>query len=503
MADGASLAARQILALLSIVLFHVLALALIVVLLGTPVFTIASAGWGVGQVKLLVLFWMGGAIVLWSIVPRIDRFEEPGPRLDPAEHPRLFELLEQVAHETGQRLPEEVYLVDDVTAFVAPRGGWMGIGSRRVMGIGLPLLCGLTPEELRAVIAHEFGHFAGREMLLGPWIHKARATMLRTVENLEQSEAHFDGSPYLKVLKLPFESYTRGFLRLTQSTSRMQELAADRLAAEVAGTQSLVTALAEIERLAAGYETFGRDWSMPALRCGVHPPLAAGFQEFMHSERVRETLGERATPRKARVHTSPYDSHPPVHARIRALGGQLPETAEADTGMRALELLGDGDAAELELLPFTCGERLARKLEPVDWRDCAERAFRPTWEEFCEGHAVALRELRVSELPALLTDLPRLAASWGLRRGRHGTGAELASIILWRAFALVLVRQGWEFRSQPGEDFELRQGDLTVQPLPLLSALAKNAVPAAAWEAWCTNAGLGEARLWPAAASAA
>ena len=39
---------------------------------------------------------------------------------------------------TAQTMPEEVYVVNAVNAFVAQRGGIMGIGSRRVMGIGLP-----------------------------------------------------------------------------------------------------------------------------------------------------------------------------------------------------------------------------------------------------------------------------------------------------------------------------------------------------------------------------
>jgi Zn-dependent protease with chaperone function len=34
----------------------------------------------------------------------------------------------------------------------------MGFGSRRVMGLGLPLLQALNVSQLEAVLAHEFGH---------------------------------------------------------------------------------------------------------------------------------------------------------------------------------------------------------------------------------------------------------------------------------------------------------------------------------------------------------
>jgi Zn-dependent protease with chaperone function len=97
------------------------------------------------------------ATILWSLVPRPDRFEAPGPSVTPDNAPRLFTLVEDVAKATSQEPPEEVYLLNEVNAWVSHRGGTMGVGSRRVMGVGLPLVNSLSPAELRAVIAHEFG----------------------------------------------------------------------------------------------------------------------------------------------------------------------------------------------------------------------------------------------------------------------------------------------------------------------------------------------------------
>jgi Zn-dependent protease with chaperone function len=84
-------------------------------------------------------------------------------------------------------MPAHVYLVSDVNAFVTQRGGIMGIGSRRVMGIGLPLLRTLQVDELRAVLAHEMGHFYGGDTKLGPWIYKTRGALARTVVNLAKA----------------------------------------------------------------------------------------------------------------------------------------------------------------------------------------------------------------------------------------------------------------------------------------------------------------------------
>ena len=91
-----------------------------------------------------VLLLAGGVvmagIMLWSLIPRRDRFQAPGPLLEPARHPRLFAEIEHIAKSLGEALPREIYLIGDPNAWVADRGGLMGFGSRRVMGLGLPLL---------------------------------------------------------------------------------------------------------------------------------------------------------------------------------------------------------------------------------------------------------------------------------------------------------------------------------------------------------------------------
>ena len=48
----------------------------------------------------------------------------------------------------------------------------MGVGSHRVMGVGLPLLQTLTQTELKAIVAHEFGHYASGGAKIGPWIQR-------------------------------------------------------------------------------------------------------------------------------------------------------------------------------------------------------------------------------------------------------------------------------------------------------------------------------------------
>src|SRR6185437_4969932 len=55
------------------------------------------------NVRLTLACVIGAGVILWSIIPRRDKFEPPGPRVDPAWHPRLFAELEGIARATLDR----------------------------------------------------------------------------------------------------------------------------------------------------------------------------------------------------------------------------------------------------------------------------------------------------------------------------------------------------------------------------------------------------------------
>src|SRR5437773_1974764 len=109
MKSSPSLAGRAALALVLMIGFYVLALATAAALLYIP-----YAEWHFAHrlhVKLALLCVVGGLLILWAIIPRIDRFLAPGPRLTRATCPRLFTELESVANGVNQEMPAEVYLV--------------------------------------------------------------------------------------------------------------------------------------------------------------------------------------------------------------------------------------------------------------------------------------------------------------------------------------------------------------------------------------------------------
>ena len=226
------MAGRAVLAVFLTIGFYTLAIVITIALLAVPY--LEWTGLHRINIRITLFCLAGAAIILYSILPRIEHYRAPGPLATPRTHPRLFGELTAIAKAVGQPLPAEVYLVQDINAGVRERGGIMGFGGRRVMELGVPLMRILRISEFRAVLAHEFGHYRGGHTQLAPWIYKTREAIVRTV-------AHLSG--HSAIVMWPFFQYARMFLTITQDISRQQEFEADALAAHTAGARAIAAHL--------------------------------------------------------------------------------------------------------------------------------------------------------------------------------------------------------------------------------------------------------------------
>ena len=72
-------------------------------------------------------FFVGGVVtagvMLWSLVPKRVKFAAPGLLLDSASQPRLFSEINAIAAALNESMPSEVYMIGEVNALVAERGG--------------------------------------------------------------------------------------------------------------------------------------------------------------------------------------------------------------------------------------------------------------------------------------------------------------------------------------------------------------------------------------------
>lgn len=482
MSQGPSLAGRAALAVVLTIGFYALALGIALGLLWLVYAQVAYAERI--SVKLTLFAVVAAGAILWSVVPRWDRFTPPGPELDRRKQPRLFQAIEDIARKTGQAAPAEVYLVSDVNAFVAQRGGIMGFGSRRVMGLGLPLLQVLSRREFEAVLAHEFGHFHGGDTRLGPFIHKTRFAIERTIQNLGEA-----GS----LLQLPFLWYGKMFMRLTLAVSRAQEYAADALAARVVGADALAGGLKKLPGASVAFGPFFDQEMVPALEAGVRPPLSGGFARFMRSDDIAPVMEKVTQEALTSDEDDPYDTHPRLPARLAALRG-LPPGTPCD-GTPAIGLLDDLVGVERLLLKgFTSDPALIDRLEVIGWEDAGARVIVPSWTESVQLGAGWLRGRTPADIPVDAAGFEAIArASLDTDVLERVSAEDLvgwARNLCGRALCLLLVERGFEIESLPGAPVLCVQGDRRVDVFDWLKAREHGELSEVAFRAHLAGVGL-------------
>lgn len=436
--------------------------------------------------RLAVFCLIGAGTILWALVPRIDNFEAPGPRLTPATAPYLFSIIEEIARATSQPRPEEVYLLGEVNAFVTQRGGFMGFGSRRVMGVGLPLLKALSPAELRSVIAHEFGHFVSGDVALGPWIYKTRAAIFRALEGLSGN-----------ILQALFEWYGRMFMRMTMQVSREQEFVADATAARVAGVAPAVSALKRVEFIAPAYGSYINNEVMPVLSAGFLPPMGEGFDRYLADPDMAKMFHDYAA-QALGTEVGEYDSHPPTLERIAARERIKQKPKEHPKDATAV-MLKEPERHIRALMEHMYGKENVVKLKPIKWDDVGEKVYATMWASMVQEHTRWLGTLTADQIPADKKWFVKKGAELASMHNRPDIGAEqqieYTKHVLLCAVGAALLKAGWRIETAPGRPLSVRNGDEHFEPHLAIGQLADGSMKVADWVAKCNALGITGIRL--------
>lgn len=482
MIRSSSLAFRAAIAVALLIGFYALALAIAAALAYIP-----YAEWTYAHrihFKLAFGCVAGVVVILWSIVPRIDRFDPPGPELGPERHPELFRAIREVAERTKQDPPASVYIVPEMNAWVAQRGGIMGIGSSRIMGIGLPLLQVTTTSQFKAILAHEFGHYDGGDTSLGPWIYKTRAAIGRTLDNLGEDAW----------LQKPFMLYGRLFLRVTHAISRQQEFNADSLSARIYGRDAAIGGLKAVYGHAASFQRYWYNEVAPVLDAGRKPPLAEGFRHFVSAPLTAKAFAAELDEEMKGRETDPYDTHPGLAQRIEALN-TLAARPLPKNDPPALELLRDVPELEAAMLASLSGGGTPDELKPIAWGAVGSDIYLPYWEKQVAAHAALMRTMTAGAVADAAADLTAFSGKLVRKDGADATEDErtwAAASLLGAALAVTLHRKGWSLHALPGEEVLLkRQEDAAaVEPFAAVRKLSDGSMKKEDWQRTCTEAGI-------------
>jgi heat shock protein HtpX len=496
-----SLAGRGIVAVVLFAGYYVLAFAVAGLLCLVPVATVKLTG---GIHWLAFLFFAAAALILWSVVPRPERFKAPGPLLTPESDPHLFQEIFRLARELGQKAPREAYLMPDVTAWVGERGGFMGFGRRRIVGVGLTLLEALSISELRAVLAHEFAHFGRGDTRLGPWIYRTRSTIGRTIQELPALSGLGKTAAALgSMLQRPFVLYGNWFLRITQAISRRQEYLADKLSAETAGRETAASALRKVFMADLSFQLYWNNLLVQALSAGFLPPFAAGFGQYAEFEPHKDMVRKALNFHIEHVRSEPHDSHPSLGERLKALealpAGRAPEAAPP-----AVSLVQDVLRRERELFALI-NPVAGPKLKPIGWDDATAAVLIPHWAGLAKSHQADLAGVTPRDLPDRLPGL----AEWGRRmclasgqilneEQAENQSQAYAAGVIGVAIVTMMIERGWQAVAGPGQYTVLRLGERSWEPFRRVNALAGGEMTSEDWLKLCDDMGIGDLELGPA-----
>lgn len=473
-----SLGRRAIMAVLLMVGFYALAIFIVLLLL----FSIVAQLYG-GQIFIWLAFMalIGAIAIIVAVFPRPDRFNPPWPRLDAKAQPRLFEQLRAMARDAKQEMPAEVYLLPESNAWVMSRGGFMGFGSRRVMGIGFPLMYFLNVSELNAVLAHELGHYYGGDTRLGPWIYKTRGAIGRTLSNLSGEN--------MSVISAPFNAYGRMFLRVTHGISRQQEYTADAFAAGIAGAGSLKTALARLHGYGNVYHLYWAGLVEPALKTGYLPNIEQGLVRAFASDVVKRTA-DALLEDAMNAQEDEYDTHPALRDRVAALDA-LPAGPAANSDA-ALSLLDNSQGLWKELLRSMSPAHFA-KLKAIDWTEVGERVYVDPWRSLRDLNRELLRDFTAGQLPQFFQRAseiaPELVSHDGLRQERALHGWLIMQVAV-SALAMTLPEAGWTFAVDPARGSAFERDGKSTDPGQIVDGLATGEITEPQWLVLCEALGI-------------
>jgi len=246
--------------------------------------------------------------------PELDDSAFPAQyvRLKPPQFIELHRLQQQVANALRVAPADEMWMSPGVE---------LGIGETEIEGqkvrflvVGFGLLRILSGAELRAALAHEFGHARAGHLRLGRFLRHSLHMLIHAQLRFRWFDPACWGSAIsaavMRAIYLPW--------------SRAREFEADRLGASLAGAAALIGALRKLREHG------------PALSLSLEKVVQRSIEERSRPERLSETafsfaaLLPHAERRRLSVQLEgdPLDlggrTHPPMPARITALHA-LPE----------------------------------------------------------------------------------------------------------------------------------------------------------------------------------
>ncbi len=299
---------------------------------------------------LAIMHWVmaaaaaGGIVVIGTLLSAAFSRPQPLPGLDitPQDAPELWALVAGISAAADTAGPAQIRLVSDVNASVSEDSRLFGlIGGHRRMYLGVPLLQGLNVNQLRAVLAHEFGHYSGAHTRLGPIAYRGWNAVVATMRQLQGDDVNWLLRLYGWVLRV----FAGLYVLMSLAMRRSQEREADRFMVHCAGRANAEAALREIDVIKAYWSFYRERFLGLAWEWDLAPTADDFFGGFQRLLAARADEREDLRGKAPRAEGSYLDTHPPTAERIAAMGTLPEQTVSLPDDDRPSSVLLPGFAA--------------------------------------------------------------------------------------------------------------------------------------------------------------
>jgi Zn-dependent protease with chaperone function len=276
---------------------------------------------------------------VWVMRPS---FRVRGRPVKKTEAPQLFRELEELRDKLRVPGRMEVVLDDKFNAGAAESLGLFGlVGTRRVLMLGVPLLATLNRDELRAVLAHEFGHFSRRHGRFGQWLYRARIGWLKYAAYVSESDSPLESAAIrYAAWFVPYFS-VRSFVHSRQCEYEADAdgaLAVGSKAFAAALTRTAVTAKFEEDAFPRQVEAWQQESPVPprdfnarfaqAAHDAATTDLAALLEASLDGRSGWSDTHPTLSERLAALHEKPHLAAPGISAGESLLGNAWPAIRE-------------------------------------------------------------------------------------------------------------------------------------------------------------------------------
>jgi len=221
--------------------------------------------WGVGLASLFLGIFMIKAFFFVQ-----TKYDVQDRQVKPEEEPLLFDYLHKLADEIGAPRPAKVYLSNRVNACVFYDLSFLNLffPSKKNLEIGLGLINVLNLGEFKAVLAHEYGHFAQKSMLVGRWVYIANQIANSIISKRDALDTFLAGLSRIDIriawigwilslivwsIRSLVELMFRVVVLSQRALSREMEFQADLVAVSVTGSDALIHALHKLQAADAAF----------------------------------------------------------------------------------------------------------------------------------------------------------------------------------------------------------------------------------------------------------